>query len=197
MLGGIMFSSLGLSTGGAIGNLLSQLEQQGVFAYLLPFLMIFAVLFGILSKINIFGDNKGINVILSLVVALMSLQMNFVSYFFREIFPRMGVVLSMLLVAIILLGLFVNFDDPRTKKVFAWIVGFFVVIIVYLSLSSTSWLVGFGANWQISYWFQRNGTNLFIGILFIGALIAIISFSGKKKGNERTILEQLAGKPGK
>lgn len=43
-------------TGGDIGNFLSQLEQMGFFAYALPFLLIFAITFGILSKVHIFKN---------------------------------------------------------------------------------------------------------------------------------------------
>lgn len=175
MLSGIIFSSLGLGTGGSIGNLLAQLEQQGVFAYLLPFLMIFAVLFGILSKINIFGEgNRNINIILSIVVALMALQLNFVSYFFREIFPRMGVVLSILLVFIILLGLFFDFEKPGTKTFMGFLILIAVVIIVGQSLEVFNW-IGIGSfGGRFSYWFQRYGVTAAV-IIFVIVVIALIT----------------------
>ena len=53
------YSSIG---GGAIGNMLFQWEQAGVFSYVLPFLLIFAVVFGILSKTGVFKE-KGINIV--------------------------------------------------------------------------------------------------------------------------------------
>ena len=110
MLSGIMFlASYGISSGGTIGNFLYNLETLGFFSYVLPFLMIFAIVFAILEKIGFLGKNKGINFVLALAVALMALQFQFVSYFFAEIFPRLGVLLSILLVAIILLSLFLDF----------------------------------------------------------------------------------------
>ena len=97
----ISYTSFG---GGGIGNLLSNLEQQGVFQYLLPFLLIFTLVFGILSKINVFGTqrNQVINGVISLVVGLMALQFNAVSIFFSELFPRVGIALSIILVLLIL-----------------------------------------------------------------------------------------------
>ena len=43
-----------------ITNILNTWADLGVFAYVLPFLMIFAVVFGILSKTEILGKNKGV-----------------------------------------------------------------------------------------------------------------------------------------
>ena len=165
MLGGIIsLASYGLNTGGTVGNILYQLEQQGVFSYVLPFLMIFAITYGILDKTGIFKQNN-INIILSLAVSLMALQMNFVSYFFRELFPRMGVVLSIILVIVILLGLFFDLDEPWVKTG----IGFFMIIglfiIVFQSLDIFNW-IGFswGTSSGLYYWFQRNGIALITGI---------------------------------
>lgn len=186
MLGGIIsLASYGLGTGGTAGNLLFQLEQQGVFAYVLPFLMIFAVLFGILTKIEIFGKNKGINVILSLAVALMALQMNFVSYFFREIFPRMGVMLSIILVVMVLLGLFFDFK----KSVFVkWIMGIIVTVGVIIIIAQSFDVFGvFGGStfgWNIGYIFQQYMGAILTGVIIIGGIIAI-TVGGKSQDDAK------------
>ena len=67
--------------GGSIGNLLAQWEQIGMFSYILPFLLLFALIFGILSRIKIF-DNKSLNTVISLAVSLMALQYDYVPRFF-------------------------------------------------------------------------------------------------------------------
>ncbi|MFQ5531223.1 MAG: hypothetical protein ACE5ES_01265, partial [Candidatus Nanoarchaeia archaeon] len=94
--------------GGTIGDLLSVWQQQGFFSYLLPFLLIFALVFGILEQAKLFKENKAINGIIALVVGLMALQLDFVPIFFSEIFPRLGVGLSFILVLLILAGMFVD-----------------------------------------------------------------------------------------
>jgi len=88
--------------GGTFGGVLSYMEQAGFFAYILPFLLIFALVFGILTKTQIFKNNKAINGIIALVVGLLSLQFDFVPIFFSEIFPRMGVGLAIILALLIL-----------------------------------------------------------------------------------------------
>src|SRR3989344_2042976 len=108
-----MFLDVFAFSGGSIGNLLSQWEQLGVFSYVLPFLLLFSLIFGILSRANIFKENKGINATIALAVALMALQFNAVPRFFSDIFPRLGIGLSVILVGLILIGLFTDSKMPR------------------------------------------------------------------------------------
>ena len=172
------YSSVG---GGAIGNMLFQWEQAGVFSYVLPFLLIFAVVFGILSKINIFGGkegkgNMGINVVIALAVGFLALQFNFVSLFFSEIFPRLGIGISIILVVLILLGLFINPKNKGWMGGLAAIALLVVVVVVFSSLDSYSWYTGSG----IGYWLGHNWTTIVGVLVFLGLLGAIIGGSGKK-----------------
>ena len=87
MLNGVVILQSAVSfPSGALGDFLSKWEQAGFFSYLLPFLLIFALVFGILTRVKIFKDNKVVNGIIALAVALMALQFNFVPQFFSQIF---------------------------------------------------------------------------------------------------------------
>ena len=112
MLSNIVNFQFGGFYGGSFGDLLLYWEQLGVFSYVLPFLLIFAVVFGILTKIKVFGDHRGLNAVIALVVGLLSLQYNLVPIFFSEIFPRVGIAISIILVLLVLVGLFL---DPESK----------------------------------------------------------------------------------
>ncbi|MEA3414459.1 MAG: hypothetical protein U9Q99_02960 [Nanoarchaeota archaeon] len=193
MLEGIItLAYYGLGSGGGVGNLLFNLEQLGFFNYVLPFLMIFAITFGILDKINIFGSTgskgnksnpKGIYIVLALAVSLMSLQFGFVSYFFSEIFPRMGVLLSVILVAVIVLGLFFDFSKSGTRQVFGWILGIALAVIIYQSLFSSmafGWFNFGGGGW--GYFWQRN-LNWILIVGFVVIIIAAIVSSGKNSNH--------------
>lgn len=117
--------------GGAMGNMFAQWEASGVFSYMLPFLLIFAVIFGILTKTRIFKESKAINGIIAFVVALMALQFNFVSVFFAEIFPRMGVGLIVILAAMILLGMFA--PNKTWVTIAFFMIGAVVLIVVLVN----------------------------------------------------------------
>lgn len=174
-----------MGTGGFFGNLMFMLDQNGFFSYGLPFLMIFMISFGILSNVKLFGDNKAINIVLSLVIGFMALQLNFVSYFFSEIFPRMGVLLSIILVSVISLSPFVDFKKNKLpSKIFAGVVVVGVLIIVIQSLGAISWFSDWGSNWGITYMIQQNLGMILFGIIFLVAILVPIFTMGKKNSNE-------------
>ena len=92
-----------------VTDILNQWNQIGVFSYVIPFLLIFAVIFAILQKTKILTgehENKGLLAIISIAVSLLALQFDMVSIFFAVIFPRFGIGLSIFLVLLILLGFF-------------------------------------------------------------------------------------------
>ena len=116
-----------------IGGVLETWAQYGVFAYVLPFLMIFAVVFGILSKTNLLGENKGVQATIALTVGLLALQFDYVSNFFATIFPFTGMGIAVLLVALILMGLISG--ESVTWAKYVWFgIGAIIFIVVVLSI---------------------------------------------------------------
>lgn len=66
--GMIMMSSVAFAQG--FQDVVGTLKDIGVFEFYLPFLLVFAIIYGLLNKIQIFGDKaKGINVIVALAIA--------------------------------------------------------------------------------------------------------------------------------
>jgi hypothetical protein len=174
MLGNILSLEFGGFYGGEIGNFLSYFEQIGGFSYLLPFLLIFAVVFGVLMKTKIFKDNRGLNAIIAFVVALLALQFEFVPLFFSEIFPRVGVGLSVILVFLILVGLFL---DPEHKYL-NYILLILAVIVFFVVLIKTAGYLGWYSGW---FW-QTYWPSIVVGIVVIAIIAAVInSVSGKER----------------
>ena len=184
---GLILASYGTFGGGTIGNMFAQWEAAGIFTYVLPFLLIFALIFGLLMKMNIFGTAqnpaKGINAIIALSVVFMSLQFNIVSMFFSEIFPRFGIALSIILVVLVLGGLFMPTNAKSNWFMVALAIVVFIIIgtVVYNSLGVFGWGVG-GPSW--SYFWNQWGA-IIIFIILIGAIIA--TTSGKKDTGEPRI----------
>ena len=73
----------------SFNDLIYQWENVGVFDLLLPFLLIFAVLFAILTNSRILGDHKGINAIISIVIGLFVVRVAFSSEFLGTIFANL------------------------------------------------------------------------------------------------------------
>jgi hypothetical protein len=171
----ILLQSAGFFGSGAMADVLSKWEELGFFSYLLPFLLIFALIFGILTKTKIFQDNKIINGIIALAVALMALQFGFVSSFFSEVFPRLGVGLAIFLVLIILVSLFM---DPGTK----WVsISFFVVAVIIAGyvLIHTSKSLG----WAFGIGFKAFLPEIIAFLVIVIFVIAVVA-GGKQKSTQ-------------
>lgn len=174
MLSSILTFQFGGFYGGEAGNILAYLEQAGVFSYVLPFLLIFAIVFGVLSRIQVFGDNKGLNAVVSLVIGLLSLQFELVPIFFSEIFPRVGIGLSILLVLIILIGLF--FDTRDNQIINYGLMGVGVIIFLVVLVKTAGYL-----GWYSGYWWNAHWPQIIVVVGVLALLGAIIgSVSGQK-----------------
>lgn len=186
-----VLASYGFFSGGNIGNILAQWQAAGVFSYALPFLLIFALTFGLLCRINLFstktaeGDkpNKSINAIIALSVSLMALQFDFVSLFFSEIFPRFGVALSIILVILILGGLFM----PMGNKGFSW--GLIAVVMVIIGIVIFQSLGSFGYN--AGYWWRNNFGSLLPWVILIGLIVAVVAGSTSSSKEPDTLLNRI------
>lgn len=173
MIGVINSLAIAGFSGGGIGTLLQKWEQLGVFTYVLPFLLIFALIFAIIGKIKVFGDNKGINVLVALVVALMALQFDFVSTFFSEVFPRLGIGLSIILVVLILIGLFMDPDKSGVMITLTIVGAIIAVVVLITSAGSLGWSTG-------QFW-RDSWDTILVVLAFVGLFVWAIG--AKKDGS--------------
>src|SRR3989338_1141492 len=152
-----------------IGTILNQWAQYGVFDYLLPFLLIFAIVFGILKAMNIFKNNTAVDAIIALTVAFLSLQWGIVPQFFSTIFPYTGVGLGIILVVIILIGFFV---DPSKPWIMYVMLGIAAVVAIFV-LTNTSSDLG----WYSGSVIQENMGVIAFAIVFIIVIAVIVGGS--------------------
>jgi len=175
MIGGILETATFF--GGGFGGILSNLEGAGFFSYALPFLLIFALVFGVLSRMGLFKENKAVTAIIALAVGLMSLQFNLVPEFFAKVFPSFSIGLVVILVILILIGLF---TDPSKPGIMYTLLGVSAVIAVIVIVTSSGLDVG--------GWIQNNlgeATGAIIAIVIVGILVAVLIGAGKKKTWEK------------
>lgn len=176
MIGGILDS--GVFASGGIGDALNNLAQLGFFSYAIPFLLIFALVFGILNRMGLFKENKGVTAIISLAVALMSLQFNIVPQFFSQIFPNLGIGISIILVFLIVVGLFI---DPEHQKWIIYLLLGVAIIVAVVVVAQSSGQAGVNA-WT---WVQQNlGPSGGTIIVIVVVIIAVASIVGMPKRNK-------------
>ena len=147
----------------SITEMLNLWAEMGVFSYVIPFLLIFAIVFAILQKTNILGDNKIIQAIVGVAVGLLALINDRVPLFFANLFPKFGIGLAIFLVLIILIGFFFPSDESKLQWI-GWITG--IGVVLWAIVNWTSWT----ANYTISAWFGEN----FWALVFLAVVILVI-----------------------
>lgn len=162
----------GLATN--IDTVLSELDTIGFFRYILPLLLIFAIVFAILSKMKILEDKKGINFIISISIALIAITNPVVSDFFSVLFPKLGQGISILLIAMILIGVFVPLWQDKGVNGWGWgnyiFMGIGILIFLVATFSSLS-TIGFAGSW----WWDRYMGAIIVLLIIAGAIIAVMT----------------------
>ncbi len=165
---------------GSFDSILAQWEYYGVFDFLLPFLLVFAIVYAVLSGTKWLGDNRGVEIVIALVIGLLSLRWRFfLSDFLSNLFPRLGIGLAILLTIFILVGMFINHDETRY---WGWglatLAGAVAIIVLYQTFSDLGYFYsGFSAD---------NAGLIILAIILIGIIIAIgASGGGERRESEK------------
>jgi hypothetical protein len=173
----LVFYQIGGFFGYSIGDVLNRWADLGVFAYVLPFLMIFALVYGILVKTAILGaENKGVNATIALAFGLLALQFDYVSGFYASIFPYAGMGLAVLLIGMILMGLMSDNTTGMGNKIWFGIGIVIFVVVLFGSLGDTYWIGGFGG---FGVGLREAAPALLAIIIVLGILGGIVWGGGK------------------
>lgn len=96
VFGGIDFASI-------IGDL----EAMGLYEVLLPFLLIFTIIFGVLEKTNIFGkESHKFNVVIALVAGFLIIRQQTLVALMNRFLPNVSMFVLILIAFLIILGVF-------------------------------------------------------------------------------------------
>jgi len=114
----------------SIGEILNYWESLGVFSIILPFLLVFAIFYGILSNIKLFEDNRGINVMISFAAALTATAMGYYGNCLKAVMLAFAITLIVILVYF----LFVSFiiKDQKIVNYLAAIIAVIIFILVFI-----------------------------------------------------------------
>ncbi len=156
-----------------IGFVLSTWQQLGVFEFILPFMLIFAISFGILTRAKIFGEQKAVNSIIAFALAGLAISFSQVRLFFGSISGNLAMGIVVLLAVLILIGLFVDINDTSNTGWRNGLAAFGVVvalIVILVALSNNGMVIGYG--WWNLYW-----PHIIVAIVVVGSIIAVIATS--------------------
>jgi hypothetical protein len=141
--------------------------------YILPFILVFTVVFAILQKSGILGkDKKQIDALVGLVVALITISFANAVGIINSLLPFMSVAIVIILIFLILVALFhksgeFELTDP-VKKAMMGLVGLAVVIAVLVATGAWDYILG--------RWFIGSGEGGLANFIFIIIIIIAVAF---------------------
>jgi hypothetical protein len=112
-----------------IGNL----NMIGFYEFMLPFMFILALTFGILSKSEPFGSNFFVYFILSISIAFFSVNYTPIGLFFTKSLTYTAVFMSGLFVTILVMGMFGADSKALQNQGIMWTMGILALILFFAS----------------------------------------------------------------
>ena len=150
------------------------------FAY--PFLLIFFIVFAVLEKTKIFGDDKKqLNALVAFVIGLIFISVVYPTLVVENLILFLTVALVVVFIALLLWGFVSGGEAKISSKGLKIVAGILIVIAVAIALL---WAMGiwdefanllFKQSWSKSFW-----TNL-IFIVVIAVALALMMRKGKEK----------------
>ena len=130
---------------------LVQLEQFGLLDAILPFILIFAIIFTVLRKTNVLGDKKNIHMLVALVLALLVVMPHVLGTYpagqdvvsiINTALPNVSLVIVIIVAALILVGIFVPNFSPGGGIGGILALGSLVAIVYIFGLAGGWWTSG-------------------------------------------------------
>jgi len=144
--------------------MLTNLGELGFFGFLLPFILAFAIVFALLLKSKILGEDKKIIGVVSLVVSFFVIAFGGVALgnFFITLFGLMIIILSAILVIILILSM-AGYDISKVTENKSVIIGIIIAAILLALFISNYWGASMDINWIIT-----------IAFIFVMGLVAVM-----------------------
>lgn len=176
-----------------LSDALDFLREFGIFDVILPFLLVFAVVFGILEKTRILGEEKikdivyprkNLNAIVAFVLAMLVVAATKIVGVINTALPQISLLIVVALSFLLMIGIFMKPDNTLYEKLngkwmaFLMIIMFVAVIFVFLgnipANEKQSWL-GFAFDYVVEFW---SGT-LVATLILLGVIIWAIMYITK------------------
>ena len=175
------------------------LDRWGVIDVMLPFLLIFVVVYAILTKTKILGETKkNLNVIVAMVMGLLVVIPHITGRFppnadpvliMNDALPQVSIVLIAIVFLLVMIGVFGQDYVFLGVSMPGWITLVSLVIIILIFGGSAGWWTGnFGTT--LENFFGTEGIAVFIMLITFGIIIAWVTHDSKDS-EDRTTLNRL------
>ncbi len=166
------------------GGVVQTLQNMGFFDVILPFLLIFAVIYGVLARAQIFEDRNDINAVIAFVMGMLVIGSSWVVGVLTGFLPIVGLLSVVFLGGFILFAMFAgnaeNIYDGKAKYVAAAVILVVFPLILVNMIAPTFW--GDMTNdWALPFSMVDMGVMVAM-VLVIGIMIWITKPSGGDGG---------------
>jgi len=188
-------------------NFFRSLESWGLIDVLLPFILVFTLVFAVLEKTMILGpDRKNFNVVIALVLGLSVVFPHItnsypISYdpvnIINGALPSVSILVVAIMMLLIVLGVFAHDKVLLGLSMPGWIGFLSIVAIIFIFGMSAGWWGG-DVNNALGNFFGEESISIVVMILVFGIIIAFITHDPKDtKGplhNMGVAFDQIFGK---
>ena len=160
-------------------------QNYGVMDIILPFILVFTIVFAVMQKSKILGDKKNFNVIIALVLGLLFIAPHINGTYplgydpvqiMNNSLPSISLVSIAAIMLLLLLGIFGKTFSQKAAPIIAIISVGFVLYIFGASLSLWQ------GPYDVFYWWTPQVTELLVVILVFGLIIWFITKENKGEG---------------
>ncbi len=162
-------------------ELIDSFADTGIFDYLLPFMLIFVIIYAILQKTKILGEKKSVDALVALITGLFIMYFgrvyeigNFLTFFSGKSSLLLVIIVFFAMIAVFLFKVLeANNLIPEGKKTETIIVVLLVALfLIYLMLRSSpgTWQILFGEGASI-------GSGLILGIVVVVLLALFVMWA--------------------
>jgi hypothetical protein len=169
-------------------NLAQLFESIGVVDFLLPFLLVFTIVYAVAKKLPLFKENKNFAVVVALVLSLLFVVPHITGNYplgydpvqvMNDALPSISLISVAAIMLLLLMGIF---GTDFSKKAAPLIAFSSIAFVVYVFGASLNLWTG---PYDIFGWWSSEVTELMIIILIFGLIVwFIVREPEKSKGNE-------------
>lgn len=164
-------------------SIFTELQGMGVYEYILPFLLFFTIIFAVLEKLKIFGDDKkNIHLMLGFILALLVVAQPGITLVVNSFLPKVSLFILVALMFLVIAGMF----GAKTGN---W-GGIALPIALVICIIAIIWALSDYAYFlNLPYWLRPDSINR-AWIILIVTVVIVISFltggsSPQKSWNEK------------
>ncbi len=176
-----------------------QLEYLGLFDIILPFVLIFTVVFAIMQKVKIFGTDESVkkyNVVVALVMGAAVVFPHVMGYYppdgdivtiINQSLPNVSVVLIAVVMALLIIGVMGKRFEIGGNSLSGWIAMAAFAIVIYIFGNSANW-------WNRPEWlYFLDNPDMMALIIVILVFAVIIWFvtKGEKTTEEKALAQKM------